>query len=165
MKKEKNSTVSFIAVSSVVAFFCMLICCIALYYNNFKVSKVNVDAYQKSDADIRFCFDELKLKKGKYLISGWALKEGTDIGYANNTVLLKNLTNNEYYKVKTKFIKRSDVTAHINDGKNYDNSGFQCRVNQKQLSAGIQYKVCFLYQTNGENILFETEELIRIDKE
>jgi hypothetical protein len=132
------------------------------YYKNSKVEMIEVDDCEK--ADLEYYFDNVLVdkKENKCEIAGWAYKKGEDIGYANDSVILKDTETNQYYKVNTQFVKRTGVTDYVNDGHNYDNSGFLSRFSLSNIPKGRKYQICLKYLTNDNNILCETDEYLEI---
>jgi hypothetical protein len=93
-------------------------------------------------------------------ISGWIVNLGEDIIAANSSVILHDLDRNAYYKIKTQTIPRPDVTMYINDGHDYDLSGFSAKGLIPFLRRNTHYRVFILLMNNGDTFLFPLDEYI-----
>lgn len=74
-------------------------------------------------------------------ISGWLIKEGVDIGVIDRYVVVKNTETQESFKVPTEVITRPDLKTYLNDGVNYEDSGFFAVISLEELTKNTPYEV------------------------
>lgn len=97
--------------------------------------------------NLNYNIESIKLTNNIFSIVGWAYVKGTSSVDVIPCIILKD-DNNNLYKVKTRITKRTDVTRKINDGKNYNNSGFLAQFSIAGLEKGKKYKIGIQMEIN-----------------
>lgn len=116
--------------------------------NQLKITKLNIFSIDSSDRQITdYNFDSISTSSGICTINGWALIKGVNSIDVTPTLILVDDENN-FYKVKTKISQRRDVTAKINDGITYDNSGIEAKFNVEGLNKDKKYTVFLQVEIN-----------------
>ena len=72
--------------------------------------------------------DEYSQNENLISVAGWAIKKGVPTGAFDMTVILWNEKENLGYEIPTAMAVRSDVTSAMEDGVNYDHSGFSSKI-------------------------------------
>ncbi|MDD6798407.1 MAG: DUF6056 family protein [Clostridia bacterium] len=143
----------------------ILCVCMGLYISSYKIKEINLPN------EVQICRIE-KLtsainvsEKGNHqIISGWCIKKGEDSGFFDMDIILKRESDGIYIKVPTYFVQNNNVTEFMNDGYDYANCGFKCRINEKQLDKNEKYRICIWYRNNGNNLLQESSNVIDIQQ-
>lgn len=130
--------------------------CSMLYYKNSNVVKID-ETWSNGNEILRVYLDYFDDSEKTIKLIGWCVLPEMNAGYAKNYIVFHNLDTNNFYQVNTGFKKRTDVTETINDGYDYNNSGFYASVQKDKLPSG-EYEVCILYLGNGKNLFFETQK-------
>lgn len=99
--------------------------------------------------DINTHIDLLESEGKKIEISGWAYKEGEEIGNVNCNYVLKNQETGKMYILRTRH------EDNINVPEEYKISGLHSRFILGNLDAG-RYDIYVLYKNNNNNILAKT---------
>lgn len=135
--------------------------CIALYINACSIKKINLPK------ETRICNSEeltsainVSEKENHQIISGWCIKNGEDSGLFDMDIILKRESDGVYMKVPTSFVHNNNVTEFMNDGHDYSNCGFKCRINNKYLDNGEKYMIAIWYRNNGDNLIMESDDAI-----
>lgn len=149
----------FIIVSIILLLFSGLLVGV-IAYNERKVDTIIKSEYNVTSKDMVYQIETMDVNDSSLIVSGYAAKMNYSIEYASLYVVLEN-EENEMIKINTEFGLRPDVTTLINDGNNYDHSGFYAKISKAKLSSG-KYKVWILYQSNDNNDLVDTGEFINI---
>lgn len=104
--------------------------------------------------DYLFYIEKVKYNADMINVRGWFLKKGEDIGTAIQHVVIRDIDSGKCYKLSTKAESREDVTQSINDGHNYDMSGFNAYTDIKGImSDSRDYELYILDENNGRNEL------------
>lgn len=143
---------------SVVCSFLIIIFCFITYRDFIRVEKIKLDEFKISDEKFMCYIDKIEKKDNAYHITGWALKKGEDINTVECYVGLEN-DKKEIYKIKTKKEDRPDVTNALNDGNNYNMSGF-LGVFPSNIMPKEEYNVVIIYKNNGNNVIIKTDKKI-----
>lgn len=94
-------------------------------------------------------------------ISGYAIVPGRATELIDINVVLKDEQTDEYYILPTSIVLRTDVTEGINDGTNYDYSGFDVDLNESLFDLeNNEYSVLVLYSVNNNTYLLNSEQMI-----
>lgn len=150
----------------IIAFICILsimVTGVIIYYeykSNSVINEYRVEKGLRHNGELKYEINKEELNDGYIHIEGYAYIEGENMEYIDQSIILKDCSNGKYYKVKTEFRKRTDVTVKVGDRYNYDNSGFETRIFKKKLRADDKYKICILYKTKTEKLLYETKDYI-----
>lgn len=92
-----------------------------------------------------------------FQVRGWIVHTGEPIETYDIVVVLHDLGKDVYYQCPTQREERTDVTEYMNDGINYDDSGFISNTLVKKLNLQTtRYEVCIAYRNNGERELVKT---------
>ena len=97
-------------------------------------------------ADVGFSSEEKY-----YYVRGWSCILGETIENVNVAIILWNEEEQRGYVVPTILEKRPDVTAHFQDGYNYDNSGFVSYVRKDRIDQCARYQIFIRYRNNGHD--------------
>lgn len=143
---------------------------ILLVHNSTGIKKIDGEIYPvKNISDgYALCLDEIKCENDNILltedlleISGWMIKQGEDTNNVRLRVVLRNEVTGEYLMLPTTLLQRPDVTDYYNDGHNYDVSGFEAKISQKDIDLeNCKYLVMGLYFLNGEEYLIGFDRII-----
>lgn len=138
---------------------------ILLVYNSTRIRKIDgatypvkslYDGYTLCLDDIKCEEDNIPLTKDVLVISGWMVKKGEDTKNVRLRIVLKNDDTGEYFMLPTTLLQRQDVTTYLDDGHNYDISGFNAKILQTALDLkNSKYMVMGLYFLNGEEWLID----------
>ncbi|WP_315112856.1 hypothetical protein [Clostridium intestinale] len=93
-----------------------------------------------SDKILNYEIEVMSQNNNLYNISGWALVKGIESKDVDPAIILADDKNN-YYKVKTKIVKRADIKEEINDGLSYMNSGITSEFYLDGLDKNNEYKI------------------------
>ena len=132
--------------------------CALLFYQHAKENELLVDNFSTDTRGFLFNLDEVVNDGSFLLIDGWACRQNEEIKKVLCWVVLKDIKENKYFKISTLLVKRSDVTQAINDGVNYDNSGFTAKINKSLLKKNTQYQIYILYLNNDNQVLINTNK-------
>lgn len=127
---------------------------------SFGMRRISVNTNEKSDSMIKYNIDSKENNNNIITIKGWIFKEGSSIDRYNCHVVLRDIDSDEYILVPTKLVSRHDVTEVFNKDNldlNYDNSGFEAKINIEKLNKSLEnYQICFKYNNNDDNELINT---------
>ncbi len=126
-----------------------IIYCAVIYWNNDRIIEINNCSWV-SDETLKIHIDNYSDQKKIVTLSGWCLKEQEKTGYANYSIVVHGLGLDKYYKIKTGYERRDDVTENYADGYDYGNSGFFVNINKSNLPAD-EYEICLWYCVNNNN--------------
>lgn len=127
--------------------------------------KINLEKYKpfsenQYGKEIKAWIEKFELVENNLKLSGWSFLK--NINSDNNHIYIVLLGENKEVSYITNAINRPDITTFINDGNNYDKSGFELNTNLNKLSGGT-YKLAILITNKTEEGLFITDKQIRID--
>ncbi len=136
---------------------------VIIFLDNNRIEREDVSNMIVNNGEINYNIDLIDKDDLKYVnIQGWASKLGNSISIVECYVCVKDIKDNEYYRINTMKVIRTDVTDYFNDGFNYDNSGFFAKFSEKKIGQGT-YEICLLYLNDGNNILVPTGRMIEIN--
>ena len=124
---------------------------VVLVMNENRVSTLNPDDVRISNpADYAYYLDNVSVeKKGFITVSGWIIKPGERVNKVAIKVVLKDSEDGKFYVAPTDVQVRPDVTAHFNDGNNYDYCGFSMRIPYwEKLDTEADYELFAQYDLN-----------------
>lgn len=112
--------------------------CFILYEDVSHVKKISTDSEVISDVNgFKFSIDYFEDNDDEIIVQGWSFIEGESTQYFDCSVVLKNLSSNDYYKIPTSYQERRDVTeVYGSQDLNYDHSGFFSRALKDKLPTG-----------------------------
>ncbi len=142
----------------------LIIFCI-LIWSGYKIRPIKFnESMSLNNLGTKFCIDSqiYDEKNETIIIDGWSIQEGISIESFECNVLLRNIKDNSYLQIPTKLVNRKDVTeAFHKESINYDNCGFQGKVDINQLNEPINnYEINIYYRNNDENILINTDTIL-----
>lgn len=105
--------------------------------------------------EIRGHIDIFEDKSTSVRIKGWIIREKNITKNVNYIILCQNVDSKNIYEIKTFMQRRDDVTEFINDGYNYNFSGFDSKIIKFLLPESGKYKIMLLYKHNENNFLVE----------
>ncbi|KRN32080.1 hypothetical protein QS460_05710 [Liquorilactobacillus mali] len=88
-------------------------------------------------------------------INGWIIKKGTHINSVSIKVALKNKSNS-YSLLPTVVTTRPDVTSTIDDGTNYNYSGFSVHMLARKKIINRRTRLYIFLQINGSTKIIKT---------
>jgi hypothetical protein len=139
-----------------------------LYYNYTSLIEMNPIHYVENNSAVLCKIEKIQDLANVVVIDGWAIKSGEDIRTVKTFLVLKRKNSQNYYKVPTVKVNRSDITklrrAQYDDSHVYNYCGFKAIIHKQQairLGKGI-YEILILYMNNSHRILKGTGETIEI---
>lgn len=103
--------------------------------------------------NIDYCNDDLN----NFSISGWiALLEGNPVN-SNYSLLLSS--ENKQYKLRLEEVERKDVTQYLNNGYNYDYSGFSGNCTSQYIEKG-KYNLYILIESEDNNYILNINKTL-----
>lgn len=116
--------------------------------NQLKVTKLSSSVINSDDKQVTdYNFDSINIFDDFCTIKGWAIAKGIDsIDVVPSIILVDN--ENNFYKVKTRIVKRDDITEKINDGRTYDNSGIVSEFKVEGLKKNRKYTIVIQIKIN-----------------
>lgn len=90
-------------------------------------------------------------------MDGWIAYKGESISTWELSMIIQN--DDKCYVVPMALQNRADITETMNDGFNYDNSGFAVTINKRYIQSGsVHYYV--LYKNNGKEMIVDIDGAI-----
>jgi hypothetical protein len=142
-----------------------------VYYSN-ENKFLNIgykDIYEPTKIDNNFALnsnlnhgiDKFECENNSLKIMGWAAYK--EIESSNSIIEVLLIKDNTFYNVETLSNIRKDVTEASKNGINYDNSGFETKINTKQLPKG-NYKIGIriINKKNNKDSYFLTDKTVSI---
>lgn len=162
MEKVKNTKI-------IVTIFALLVLldmavCVFLYFHEMRVTEIDTAVFQKLGADeIGYAIDENSITTSTdencaVTVRGWVIIRGKATTNVAIHCLVSDIQTGITYKLPTAIQSRPDVTAAMNDGTNYDNSGIFVSMNRwVPFEPDEQrYQISFLYQLDDVEYLIPT---------
>lgn len=134
-----------------------------LVKNENRIERAGADQVIPSDpAGYRFELEQVSWEKDAIpavkdfvCISGWVVKPGEEVGRVAIKVILKNTETGECLILPTDVVERTDVTRYMDDGNNYDDSGFSVKIPYwDELDTDTDYEIILQYQLNDHPITY-----------
>lgn len=88
-------------------------------------------------------------------INGWIIKKKAHINNVSIKIALKNKYNS-YYLLPTTIITRPDVTNTIDDGTNYNYSGFSVHMLVQKKTINLGSRIYIFFKINGSTKIIKT---------
>lgn len=140
--------------------------------NDLEIKKVDLSKNSVYDSSDNFNFhidkvsfrdDGIKNTEEKIIISGFLTKTGESISTASISIVLKNCSTGEFYRVPTLMSNRTDVTEAYGDGNNYDPCGFSAKISKNnKINPDIDdYEIMAIYTLNGKKKLVSSGTTIQ----
>ena len=133
-----------------------------LYWGAFRIKDLDADraAQDLQDAaqaedQIQMNVDTLSYDKDYLTLAGYVILKGTATSPSAFQVVLRDTESDSYYLLPTSQVERPDITAYINDGVDYTNSGFQVRLpfSKKLNPREHTYKAYVLWKLQDQELL------------
>ena len=103
--------------------------------------------------------DDIPAAKDFVCISGWIFKPGEEVDRVVIRIILKNTVTGECLVLPTDVVERTDITQYMDDGNNYDYSGFSVRLPYwDELDTDTDYEIIAQYQLNDHPVEYLTFE-------
>lgn len=134
--------------------------CGCMYINNAKVEIIQIDSYKIKNGNFKYDISQSDISQGALIIQGYAFKVGCDTEFFNSSVVLRNMSDDTFVKINTDYKPSYNITLMMDDGHDYENSGFYARVPIKKLEKNTKYQVYILYGGDGSYDLCETDTII-----
>ncbi len=155
--KTINNKIKIIILCVIALMICFIGFRLVVFWGDNRIKKLDVTGIsQVAPSEYMTCLDVCDWKKDAdqttkdyVIINGWALKPGMEIFEASISVVIRSTENDKYYILPTKMIQRSDLTSYMNDGYNYEKSGFSTSVAYWHKLADSEYELFLLYDLNG----------------
>ncbi|WP_367924999.1 hypothetical protein [uncultured Ruthenibacterium sp.] len=94
-------------------------------------------------------------------LEGYALVKGERFESVNNFAVLYHKSTNEYLRLPTVMVRRSEINQLFSDGINYECAGFYAYIPLRALEdSPEQYELCFAYGANGHKSLIHTGQYL-----
>ena len=97
-------------------------------------------------------------------VRGWILARGHEIVEFDTQIILYEDGSDEGLLWLTQMENRTDVTEMMNDGINYDESGFQTMIPSKYVE-GKKYKIAIAFYVNQERYILKTDQEFAVKEE
>lgn len=134
--------------------------CIICWWDAKKVTIIDINNYTKI-TDLTYELEDIILQNDILKIRGWVIQDGLEVETYDIAMLLYNPMDNTLYELPTQYEKRTDVTTLINDGTNYDDSGFLSNTLIKQFNLSqYQYELCIAFRNNDCKFIFHSDQYI-----
>lgn len=133
-----------------------------MFFENRNVEKISINVDNKETGNVYFEIEKIEQNKDEIIIQGWRGLHTNERRVFDTWVVLYD--GNNYYKMPTGYMTRSDVTEKINDGNEYTHSGFICRIPRNKLKEEITYDI-YLICRPDVNKQFEYIDYFVIDTE
>lgn len=152
----------FICIAAIV----IILLCIALVIHETAIKEVDMQGKEvlTSDQGVQYYLDHASWEKKirneeEVVIDGWCVIPGKTTSPIEIHVLLKDSATQNVYQLPTTTVMRGDVTSHIDDGQNYDNSGFSVHIITNNLQiADHSYEILLLYKIGKEEYVISLNE-------
>lgn len=129
----------------IVVLFIWLLTVIVIFAMSNRYEKV-YEGDMEYSSSLLYCIDDISTQNAQ--ISGWCLKPGENINTFDIRIILWSDMLDYGYLIPTSLQKRKDVNAYMDDGYDYENSGFLCKINPRSIKKSV-YKVLIQYGCNG----------------
>lgn len=155
--KDFKVTDKFINYTIVISLIIILLICIVINISYSYALEIKIDENLENVQNVKFKIENMEKENTKLYIKGFAYKEGEDVKNFKNSIIIKNIENNKYYKIPTSMKINNDLKKDYD----YSRGGFEAKINLKTLKSG-EYEIYILYQSNKENTVIKTNENISI---
>lgn len=127
-----------------------------VFFLNQRVEIIDISACERNNAEkVTFKIEEFDDSYDFISITGYAYIPGESIDYSNIQVLAHDTKKQIYYKLPTEVVLKNEITQGMNDGYDYDYSGFKSVVYKNKIPANCS--IAILYRCNDNNILIEDD--------
>lgn len=153
---------SFIKLFAVISIICIFGLCLLLRIHEKSIETINISNYNVYPSDTieySYFFNSLKNTNNSD-IYGWLILKGVDTGDIATKIVLKEQNSDVGYIIPTEVKLRKDVTEYINDGHNYNSSGFYSywdNIPPELDTDSKDYDVYIYSCYNGKEAIIDTE--------
>lgn len=155
MKKETQLTLAFLG--------CFLISALFSFTYRYDNQRVTISGNAKdypAGKDYAWYIDSISKSEKQFVIEGWVAKLGSNLDYADRTVVLID-QEGQLHNLNTIMVKRTSVSDYYKDGFNYDNSGISAACLITDLKPKEIYNVGIIVkEKNGAKYLIKTDKII-----
>lgn len=139
----------------------VILVAIFVLYQYLKYSQYNqyhIDESKIADSSLFIWgIDKVNSKYDVLKVDGWIAYKGESISTWELSMIIQN--DDKCYVVPMALQNRADITETMNDGFNYDNSGFAVTINKRYIQSGsVHYYV--LYKNNGKEMIVDIDGAI-----
>lgn len=160
---EDMQTEKFVKRFMIVAVAIMALICLFLSRYEMRLEEIDVDEITVlSDETVTNVDNAYYDCNGKRLIiNGWCIIKGKETNPVTMHVILKESDGNIFWKLPTAIVTRTDVTECVNDGINYDNSGYSVNADCRELDfSRNQYEILVLYESGDDKFLIPLNRVV-----
>ncbi len=95
--------------------------------------------------------DGISITKDRIVIDGFIVRKGWPASRAAIHIILKNTETGQCYELPTTVVMRTDVTELLDDGNNYNMSGFHTDIPEGGVidTEKYDYEICALFDVNN----------------
>ena len=141
--------------------FIVVFMCLQFWEYNRIVPYTDDTFAMDENTTINYSIDDIQYNSSYIVINGWCFKQGENLVVVRNNFLLRDTETQDFYRIQSAAEERGDITAHFNDGFNYDHCGLQGKVSKAKLDLlNHKYEIYILYQSDGNNIVVNTNKII-----
>lgn len=148
-ERQGGSSIAWKASVLIFIFGMFFIIAVLIFQHNYysKPAKTDLSQVQIADNTYEFSIDTISSTstQGDYiLIEGWAAHTGKDLEHFNTQLVLYQDSLEDALVFKLAMQTKTDVTTYLDDGYNYDSSGFSANIKSNLIGDDI-YKIALLY--------------------
>lgn len=122
-----------------------------------------INCYIVNDPDIILNQNKLEINGSQISLGGWIVHKGEN-AYTNNISLaLVSNNSSEHYKIRVNETINRDISLLINDGFNYDNSGYKMDISLSSYIKSGTYDLMLILEVEHEKYLVSLGEQITIE--
>ena len=115
---------------------------------------VDVSNYKFNLENVEWEKDDISITQDYVKISGWFVEKGQEVKKVALKIVLKDVNSDIYYVLPTDVAERTDVTEYINDGNNYDYSGFSVKIPYWEALEDTDYEIYVQYDLNDDSRVY-----------
>lgn len=151
----------------------IILLCEFLSWNEMKIERIQDSNYKMIESNSSIVcienayYKQLRKNEISLYIEGWCILKNRATQPVAMFIILKD-KNDNMYKLPTSIIRREDVTQVIDDGINYDNSGFRVNMicSYSQIDFRIEiYEICVLCIYDNEEYIIESGMNVLLNEE
>lgn len=129
--------------------------CICQYVWYAKPHEISLSNYGEAQ-NVAYKIETLKEKNCNYdTFKGWIVSKGNAPVQYNTRLVLYTDGSDRAYAFPLKYSPRTDVTDEIDDGNDYESSGFEGMISHKYSGKG--YKIGILFDVGRKAYLYKTD--------
>ncbi len=157
--KRKVSELLQVSKKNILILFCIGIILtvgysLVIYYDNVHIEEIKLSDYQLGNENALGAVDSITIQDNTTDVTGWFACKGVETNRVKMQIVLALPEENVGYIVNTELRPNIDTTSFINDGLNYDNSGFKAVFLNEKFQKGKDYNIYLLFQGEYQGIEF-----------